>query len=163
MDEGRLTDGHGRTVDFRNTVLVMTSNLGSELIRSGDAPDETRSRLEALLKATFRPEFLNRLDDWIVFHSLDREQIRRIVDLQVARLEARLAARRIRFDVSPEAREFIADVGFDPDFGARPLKRAIRRHLEEPLARAVLAGRFAAGAHVVARPDGGSSIAFEVV
>jgi ATP-dependent Clp protease ATP-binding subunit ClpB len=163
MDEGRLTDGHGRTVDFRNTVLVMTSNLGSELIRSGDAPDETRSRLEALLKATFRPEFLNRLDDWIVFHSLDREQIRRIVDLQVARLEARLAARRIRFDVSPEARELIADVGFDPDFGARPLKRAIRRHLEEPLARAVLAGRFAAGAHVVARPDGGSSIAFEVV
>jgi ATP-dependent Clp protease ATP-binding subunit ClpB len=160
MDDGRLTDGHGRTVDFRNTVLIMTSNLGSELISGLDDPAEARSRIEGVLKASLRPEFLNRLDDWIVFHTLDRTAIRRIVDLQVARLEARLASRRIGIEVGAEARDFLARVGYDPDFGARPLKRAIRRHLEEPLARALLAGTFAAGTTVAAVCDDDGSIAF---
>jgi len=160
MDDGRLTDGQGRTVDFRNTVLIMTSNLGSELIGGLDDPAEARSRIEGVLNASFRPEFLNRLDDWIVFHPLDRDAIRKIVDLQVGRLEQRLASRHLTIDVTPEARDFLARVGFDPDFGARPLKRAIRRHLEEPLARALLAGTFASGARIVVRCEGDASIAF---
>jgi ATP-dependent Clp protease ATP-binding subunit ClpB len=160
MDEGRLTDGQGRTVDFLNTVLIMTSNLGSEHIRAGDDPGAIRSGIESILRSSFRPEFLNRLDDWIVFHSLDREAIRRIVDLQVARLEARLGSRRLEIHVTDEARAFLARAGYDPDFGARPLKRAIRRHLEEPLARALLSGTFAPGDRVVARPDGDASLEF---
>ena len=160
MDDGRLTDGQGRTVDFRNTVLIMTSNLGSELVSGLEDRDEARSRIEGVLKASLRPEFLNRLDGWIVFHSLDRDAIRRIVDLQVGRLERRLASRRISIDVSAEVRDFLARVGYDPDFGARPLKRAIRRHLEEPLARALLAGTFSQGSRVLARCEDDSAIAF---
>jgi ATP-dependent Clp protease ATP-binding subunit ClpB len=160
MDDGRLTDGHGRTVDFKNTVLIMTSNLGSELIGSAEDPTEVRERLEAVLRTSFRPEFLNRLDDWIVFHSLDRDAIRRIVDLQVARLAGRLAGRRIVIDVSDGARDLLAEVGFDPQYGARPLKRAIRRHLEEPLARTLLAGGVTPGQTLEARPDGEGGIAF---
>jgi len=160
MDDGRLTDGHGRTVDFRNTVLVMTSNLGSELICAGDSPETVRTRIGAVLKAAFRPEFLNRLDDWIVFHALDREAVRRIVDLEIGRLVKRLEGRRVEIEVSAEARELLARLGFDPDYGARPLKRAIRRHLEEPLARALLGGSFPPGARIVVRPDGEGSLGF---
>jgi ATP-dependent Clp protease ATP-binding subunit ClpB len=160
MDDGRLTDGHGRTVDFRNTVLIMTSNLGSELIRATDDHEQVRERISAVLRQTFRPEFLNRLDDWIVFGGLDRDDIRRIVDLQVARLANRLAGRRIRIHVSEPARDFLANVGYDPDYGARPLKRAIRTYLEEPLARKLLAGEFEPGEGLEARPDGEGGLTF---
>ncbi len=160
MDDGRLTDGHGRTVDFTNTVIIMTSNLGSELIKSTDDPAEVRDRIGVLLGRTLRPEFINRLDDWIVFASLDRAAIRRIVDLQLARLDRRLADRRIHIAVTDEARELISDLGFDPEYGARPLRRAIRKHLEDPLARAILGNDVVQGQEISVVVDGRGQLSF---
>jgi ATP-dependent Clp protease ATP-binding subunit ClpB len=156
LDDGRLTDGQGRTVDFRNTLLIMTSNLGSERIRA--FTDDTssaqfelmkRAVLEEVRKA-FRPEFLNRVDEIVVFHVLKSEQLRRIVDIQLEQLRRRLEARHITLDLTPALVEHIARIGYEPDYGARPLKRAIQKELETPLSRALLEGRVRDGQHVIA-------------
>ena len=151
LDDGRLTDGHGRTVDFRNTVLIMTSNVGSEYIVD---LDESRQRAELeqqvhdALRAHFKPEFLNRIDETILFHQLAREEIRRIVDIQLERIQKLLEERRIEIEVSDEAKNLLADRGYDPHYGARPLKRVIQRMLQDPLALRILEGDFAEGSTV---------------
>jgi ATP-dependent Clp protease ATP-binding subunit ClpB len=149
LDDGRLTDGHGRTVDFTNVVLIMTSNLGSELI-DPDLPDETiRERVLGVARGHFRPEFLNRVDEVTVFHRLTPEHLRRIVDIQLRHLQRRLAERRITLDVRDDARDRLAEHGYDPTYGARPLKRLIQKELGDRLALALLEGAFAEGDTVV--------------
>ena len=148
LDDGRLTDGHGRTVDFRNTVIVMTSNLGSQRIQdlAGEANYERmKSAVMEVVSQHFRPEFINRVDDVVVFHPLGREEIRRIVDIQVGRLRQRLAERDLQLVISDPAMDRLADAGYDPVYGARPLKRAIQQQVENPLAQRILAGEFAPG------------------
>jgi len=147
LDDGRMTDGQGRTVDFKNTVIVMTSNLGSQMIQqmSGDDYGVIKLAVMAEVKIHFRPEFVNRIDEIVVFHALSENEISQIARIQLRSLEARLAKLDIRLDVSPEALEAIAKVGFDPIYGARPLKRAIQQEMENPLAREILAGNFVAG------------------
>ncbi len=148
LDDGRLTDGKGRTVDFRNTVVIMTSNLGNELWigRDGTQENVTRDMLTQVLQAHFRPEFLNRIDEIVIFHPLTREHIALIVDIQLRRVAQLLKERGYILEVSEAAREYLADVGYDPDFGARPLKRAIQRELQDPLALAILSGECSEGA-----------------
>ncbi len=145
LDDGRLTDGQGRTVDFRNTVVVMTSNLGSPEIQrlSGEPTDIVKAAVMAEVKQHFRPEFINRIDEIVVFHGLDRAHVRSIARIQLERLGARLAERDLRLVVSEEALDEVAKVGFDPLYGARPLKRAIQSQIENPVARLILEGRFA--------------------
>ncbi|MEM9068045.1 MAG: ATP-dependent chaperone ClpB [Myxococcota bacterium] len=155
LDDGRLTDGQGRTVDFKNTVLILTSNVGSQHMMSVEDPERMRERVMDELRASFRPEFLNRLDETILFHRLERNDVRRIVDIQLARFEKRLAERSIGMEISDEAKDLLANVGYDPTFGARPLKRAIQRHLENPLAQELLAGRFAPGEIILVDVAGG--------
>ncbi|HVF88460.1 MAG TPA: AAA family ATPase, partial [Blastocatellia bacterium] len=146
LDDGRLTDGQGRVVNFKNTIIIMTSNIGSHLILeySGRLEGEQYERMkEGVLDALrhhFRPEFLNRVDEIIVFHSLTIEDLKKIVDIQLARLRARLAERRIKLDLDEQAKEHLAQVGYDPVYGARPLKRAIQREIETPLSRLILKG-----------------------
>jgi ATP-dependent Clp protease ATP-binding subunit ClpB len=144
LDDGRLTDGQGRTVDFKNTVIVMTSNLGSQHIMSmaGEPQEAIRDAVWTEVKQHFRPEFLNRIDEVVVFHALDQSQIEGIARIQLASLERRLAQMDIRLEVSPGALALLAKAGFDPVFGARPLKRAIQSELENPLSRLLLEGRF---------------------
>ncbi len=152
LDDGRLTDGQGRTVDFRNTVVVMTSNLGSDLIQKLAGEEhyaEMRAAVMEHVAEFFRPEFINRLDEVVVFHPLGREQIRAIADIQIDRLRERLRERDIRIEVRPAALDRLAEAGFDPVYGARPLKRAIQQQLENPLAAEILAGRFQAGDRIV--------------
>ncbi|MEE4302178.1 MAG: ATP-dependent chaperone ClpB [Pseudomonadales bacterium] len=148
LDDGRLTDGHGRTVDFRNTVLVMTSNIGShriqELAGTGDY-DRMKDAVMREVEQVFRPEFINRIDDAVVFHPLAQEEIRRIADIQLASLRDRLAERDLDLEIATDALDMLAEAGFDPVYGARPLKRAIQRVLENPLAEALLAGHFLPG------------------
>ena len=150
LDDGRLTDGQGRTVDFRNTVLIMTSNLGSNLIQelSNRDFDEIRDAVMGVLRESFRPEFLNRVDEVVVFRPLTKDQLARIVDIQLRRLEARLADRKLTLRVSDAARQLLAERGWDPVYGARPLKRTIQRLVQDPLAMALLEGRFAEGDRV---------------
>jgi ATP-dependent Clp protease ATP-binding subunit ClpB len=143
LDDGRLTDGHGRTVDFRNTVVIMTSNLGNQLWEGGR--QVSRDEITRVLQGHFRPEFLNRLDEIVVFHSLDREHLARIVEIQLRRVKALVADRGFTLDVTPEAVAYLTEVGYDPDFGARPLKRAIQRELQDPLALSILSGEFGEG------------------
>jgi len=138
LDDGRLTDGQGRTVDFRNAILIMTSNVGSEVIFAESDPERMRQRVEDVLRGTFRPEFLNRIDETVIFHRLGRAELAAVVDLQLERLRARLADRGLGLEVSEAARELIAEEGNDPAFGARPLKRAIQRLIENPLAKLLL-------------------------
>jgi ATP-dependent Clp protease ATP-binding subunit ClpB len=162
MDDGRLTDGLGRTVDFRNTMLVMTSNVGSQFLseaaeRGADVA-EVREAVNAALKTVFRPEFLNRLDEVLLFHSLRREDIERIVDIQMARVEKRLADRRVTLALSPGARALLAEEGYDPVFGARPLRRVIEKRLLNPLAERILKGEFPEGASVTADVEGGDLV-----
>jgi ATP-dependent Clp protease ATP-binding subunit ClpB len=148
LDDGRLTDGQGRTVDFRNTVIVMTSNLGSQRIQelSGEHNyDEMKSSVMEIVSQQFRPEFINRVDDVVVFHPLGREHIRAIVDIQLGYLHERLAGRDMKIVLSDEARDRLAEAGFDPVYGARPLKRAIQQQVENPLAQEILHGRFQPG------------------
>jgi ATP-dependent Clp protease ATP-binding subunit ClpB len=145
LDDGRLTDGHGRTVDFRNTVIVMTSNLGSDQIQqmSDDADYETMKKtVLEIVSHHFRPEFINRIDDLVVFHALQQRQIRAIADIQIKRLALRLAEQDLQIQVSDAAQDLLGEAGFDPVYGARPLKRAIQVQLETPLAKAILAGSF---------------------
>jgi ATP-dependent Clp protease ATP-binding subunit ClpB len=148
LDDGRLTDGQGRTVDFRNTVVVMTSNLGSSRIQelAGEANyQEMKSEVMEIVGIHFRPEFINRIDEVVVFHPLEREQIRAIAKIQIGQLQKRLAEREIGFEISAEALDRLGEAGFDPVYGARPLKRAIQHQLENPLAQEILAGRFESG------------------
>ena len=144
LDDGRLTDGQGRTVDFKNTVIVMTSNLGSHMIMqmAGQSTELIREAVWGEVKAHFRPEFLNRIDETVVFHALDQANIREIAKIQLKLLEARLEKMEMKLEVSDEALAEIAKVGFDPVFGARPLKRAIQHRIENPVAKLILQGRF---------------------
>ncbi len=158
LDEGRLTDGQGRTVDFRNTVLIMTSNVGTQLLdeleREGEAVDP--ALLDRALRQTFRPEFLNRIDEVITFHRLTKEHLRRIVDIQLERVRRLLADRSLSIEISPEAKTLLADAGYDPAYGARPLRRAISRLLMDPLAQRLLAGDFQPGDTVLVQATGDS-------
>jgi len=144
LDDGRLTDGHGRTVDFRNTVIILTSNLGSELWLGGKT-NVTRDQILHILQAHFRPEFLNRIDEIIIFHPLSREQMTSIVEIQLRRIKHLLKDQGYQMEVTPAASHFLAETGFDPDYGARPLKRTIQRELQDPLALKVLSGEFHPG------------------
>jgi ATP-dependent Clp protease ATP-binding subunit ClpB len=150
LDDGRLTDGQGRTVDFRNTVIVMTSNLGSQFIQEMDADSEEqytqmKASVMGVVQAHFRPEFINRLDEIVVFRALDKSQIQKIARIQTEYLGKRLAERQLRLEISDKAIDLIADSGFDPVYGARPLKRAIQQQIENPLARRILEGAFQPG------------------
>jgi ATP-dependent Clp protease ATP-binding subunit ClpB len=141
LDDGRLTDGQGRTVDFRNTILVLTSNLGSAHLVDPTLSDETRTEMVlATVRDSFKPEFLNRLDEIVVFDALTTDDLARIVDLQVEALRRRLVARRLELEVSEAARGWLAATGFDPVYGARPLRRLVQSAVGDPLARALLAG-----------------------
>ncbi len=158
LDDGRLTDGHGRTVSFANAVVVMTSNLGSDTIRSmaREPHEKVKSALREQLTESFRPEFINRIDEVLVFRALRREQIHAIVRIQVERLRERLAERKLKLEMSDEAIDFIGNAGYDPEYGARPLRRALRDDLENPLAQALLEGDFPPGRTVrVDRGDAG--------
>jgi ATP-dependent Clp protease ATP-binding subunit ClpB len=148
LDDGRLTDGQGRTVDFRNTLVIMTSNLGNQLWMGG-VKEVAREQLMRILQASFKPEFLNRIDEIVIFHPLRREHLADIVDIQVKRVAKLLKERGFNMVVSPEAREYLAEVGYDPDYGARPLKRAIQRELQDPLALEILTGKFREGETIV--------------
>jgi len=143
LDDGRLTDGKGRTVDFRNTVVIMTSNLGNQLWEGGH--EVSRDEITRVLQAHFRPEFLNRIDEIVLFHPLTREDLRKIVDIQLRNVAKLLQEKGFTLEVSEAAKEYLAEVGYDPDFGARPLKRAIQRELQDPLALAILSGEFREG------------------
>jgi ATP-dependent Clp protease ATP-binding subunit ClpB len=144
LDDGRLTDGQGRTVDFKNTVIVMTSNIGSHMIQAmtGQDAEDIKDAVWGELKNHFRPEFLNRIDETVVFHSLDAQHIEAIAKIQLELLQKRLAQMELSLDVSPAALAELAKVGFDPVFGARPLKRAIQQRIENPLSKLILEGRF---------------------
>jgi ATP-dependent Clp protease ATP-binding subunit ClpB len=149
LDDGRLTDGHGRTVDFRNTVVIMTSNLGSHIFSEYERPEKVRPLIMEELRRTLRPEFLNRIDEIVVFSALDREDLARIVDIQLEYLRRRLAARRINLEVTPAATAVLVREGYDATFGARPLKRTIQRLIQDPLAQRLLEGEFKDGDTVV--------------
>ncbi|HEX5755111.1 MAG TPA: AAA family ATPase, partial [Arenimonas sp.] len=163
LDDGRLTDGQGRTVDFRNTVIVMTSNLGSSMIQelSGDTAESYTQMKAAVMGAVqghFRPEFINRLDEIVVFHPLGKAQIRSIAGIQTRGLAKRLAERQIALEISETALELLGEAGFDPVYGARPLKRAIQQQLENPLAQRILAGEFVAGDRIRVEASGGGLV-----
>jgi ATP-dependent Clp protease ATP-binding subunit ClpB len=147
LDDGRLTDGQGRTVDFRNTVVIMTSNLGTQFIQGENASEDPllREKVWDVLRGHFRPEFLNRVDEVIIFNPLGKEEIKHIVDIQLVGLKKRLAERGLSLELTDAARGVLAEEGFDPAFGARPLKRAIQRLIQDPLAKKVLAGEFKDG------------------
>ncbi|MCU4480801.1 ATP-dependent chaperone ClpB [Acinetobacter ursingii] len=158
LDDGRLTDSQGRVIDFKNTVIVMTSNLGSQDVRElgeGATDDEVRSVVMAAVSHHFRPEFINRIDELVVFHSLKKSQIRGIADIQLDRLRSRLADREIGLTVDDTAFDILIDAGFDPVYGARPLKRAIQQQVENPLAQKILAGEFQAGDNIIIKGDHG--------
>ncbi len=169
LDDGRLTDGHGRTVDFKNTVVIMTSNVGSHLIlnyRGGDDPaafERMKAEVLEALRQQFRPEFLNRVDEIVVFHSLTREHLKRIVEIQLGRLRARLAERHITLELTEQARDYLAAAGYDPSYGARPLKRTIQKELETPIGRLILKGDLADGQTVIVDQDRkGEGFRFEI-
>jgi ATP-dependent Clp protease ATP-binding subunit ClpB len=150
LDDGRLTDGQGRVVDFKNVLLIMTSNLGSDIILQADKPEAIRDSLMELLKQSFRPEFLNRIDETVIFNRLGKDEIGKIVDIQLERLFARLADRRITLTLTGAAKELLAERGYDPLFGARPLKRCSQADLENPLAKAIIAGEIKEGDTITA-------------
>ncbi len=150
LDDGRLTDGQGRTVDFRNTILILTSNLGSQLIADPMLSEESKQdAVLSVVRQHFKPEFLNRLDDIVVFDALSTEELAKIVDIQVAALGARLAARRLTLEVTDAAQEWLAMTGFDPVYGARPLRRLVQSAIGDRLAKALLAGEIRDGETVV--------------
>jgi ATP-dependent Clp protease ATP-binding subunit ClpB len=163
LEDGRLTDGQGRTVDFRNTVIVMTSNLGSDVIQSlgleSASYEQVKSSVMESVSAHFRPEFINRIDEVVVFHSLGAEEIQRIATIQLKNLNKRLGEQGIVLNFDPDAMIKLAEAGFDPIYGARPLKRAIQRWVENPLAQKILAGEFSSGSKIRAKLNG-SAIEF---
>jgi ATP-dependent Clp protease ATP-binding subunit ClpA len=154
LDDGRLTDGHGRTVDFRNTVVIMTSNLGSHIFREYERPEKVRPLLMQELRNTLRPEFLNRIDEVVIFAPLGREEIARIVDIQLGHLRRRLAALRIELEVTDAARALLGREGYDPTFGARPLKRTIQRLVQDPLSLKLLQREISDGDTVTVDAEG---------
>ena len=147
---GRLTDGQGRVVDFTNTIIIMTSNLGSDLLLTATTFQEAKEAVERVISKAFKPEFINRIDEIIVFHRLEKEQIRRIVELQLALLKGRLALRSLKLEWDSSALDLLAEVGYNPNFGARPVKRAIQDLIENQLASQILAGEFVDGTPFVA-------------
>ena len=152
LDDGRLTDGQGRTVDFRNTVIVMTSNLGSHVIQEmgqKSSYEQIKTAVMELVSQHFRPEFINRIDDSVVFHALTKEQIANIATIQIANLQQRLQTQDITLQLQPEAIAYLAEAGFDPVYGARPLKRTLQQKLENPLAQALLTGKILPGETVI--------------
>jgi len=156
LDDGRLTDGQGRVVDFKNTIIIMTSNLGSDLILDADTPEKmtaVRPAVDALLKKTFRPEFLNRIDEIVMFSRLSKDCIGGIVKNQLERVKSRLSDRRITLDFDQSAIDFLSDVGYDPSFGARPVKRAVQTYVENPLAKEILSGRFGEDSKIAVKAD----------
>jgi ATP-dependent Clp protease ATP-binding subunit ClpB len=162
LDDGRLTDSQGRTVDFRNTVIIMTSNIGSSFILENARGDWALVETQVLttLRQNFKPEFINRIDDIIIFRPLSTDDIERIVDIQLVRLKKLLEERKIGLEVTTEAKRLLAEEGYDPAFGARPLKRSIQRLIQNPLALAVLEGRFGDGDMIVVRPNGKGGLEF---
>ncbi len=164
LDDGRLTDGQGRTVDFSNTLIILTSNLGSQYLSSlGDdqTVDEVEPQVMETVRGHFRPEFLNRLDEIILFHRLSQEHMAPIVDIQVARVQKLLDDRKIQIELTEKARQWLGRVGYDPVYGARPLKRAVQKYLQDPLADAILRGDIADGAAVkVDEGDGALDMSF---
>ncbi len=159
LDDGRLTDGQGRTVDFRNTLIIMTSNLGSEYLVSapeGEDSESVREQVMNVVRAHFRPEFLNRVDEIILFHRLKRDQMTRIVDIQIARLAKLLAERKLTIHLDEAAKEWLGARGYDPAYGARPLKRVIQKYVQDPLAELILQGKIREGGkvEVTANSDG---------
>jgi ATP-dependent Clp protease ATP-binding subunit ClpB len=158
LDDGRVTDSQGRAVSFKNCVIIMTSNIGSQQIQElkgkGAEEWEIEAAVRDLLKSYFRPEFLNRIDETIVFHPLSKEQLTRIVDVQLNHLRRRLQTRNLKLDITPEAERLLAEEGYDPAYGARPLKRVIQQRLENPIASRILKGEFGDGEviHVDASP-----------
>jgi len=155
LEDGRLTDGQGRTVDFKNTVIIMTSNIGGQWIVELGARDSDQAREQVMdaLRQTFRPEFLNRIDEVIVFESLGREHLAKIIELQLQQLAKRLVDRHMTIEFSDKARQMLIDEGYDPVYGARPLKRTIQRRVLDPLALQVLEGRFRDGDHILVDAD----------
>jgi ATP-dependent Clp protease ATP-binding subunit ClpB len=157
LDDGRLTDGQGRTVDFKNTVIVMTSNIGStqiqELSSKGADEWEIEAAVKEMLKQQFRPEFLNRVDETIVFHPLSKQQLTRIVDVQLENLRKRLTSRGLKLSISDDAKKLLAEEGYDPVYGARPLKRVIQQRIENALAQRILKGEFVEGDTIVISTD----------
>jgi ATP-dependent Clp protease ATP-binding subunit ClpB len=149
LDDGRLTDGQGRTVDFRNTLIILTSNLGSDILASvpeeKEHSKETREAVMSIVRGAFRPEFLNRLDEILLFHRLGRQQMWRIVEIQLQGLQRILSERKITLQLDESAEAWLANAGYDPVYGARPLKRVIQRELQNPLATMILEGRFKPG------------------
>jgi ATP-dependent Clp protease ATP-binding subunit ClpB len=164
LDDGRMTDGHGRTVDFKNTIVIMTSNVGSQWIQklAGSDRDELESRVTEALRASFKPEFLNRIDEIIIFQNLTAAEIVKIVDIQIDRLGQRLADKNIELILSDSAKALIAEKGYDPVYGARPLKRVIQQYIENPLSLEILEGKISDGTHVSAEAEG-EKIVFNIV
>ncbi|MGH8016070.1 MAG: AAA family ATPase, partial [Candidatus Zixiibacteriota bacterium] len=171
LDDGRLTDSQGRTVDFRNTVVIMTSNIGTRQLRDGktvgfDASqtDETfesmKKKIETELKKTFNPELVNRIDEIVYFHSLSKEHIMQIIEILVADVAKRLAEKGISFNLTVEAKEFLVNKGYEPQYGARPLKRALRKYLEDPLSEEILRGQYAADVDLVIGVGGPDILSF---
>jgi ATP-dependent Clp protease ATP-binding subunit ClpB len=158
LDDGRITDGQGRTVDFRNTVLIMTSNIGSQFILNEDNAEQREAKVTEALRGHFRPEFLNRIDEIIIFDRLQREELTTIVDLQLDRVRKRLAKQGLGLALTEETKEFLGNQGYDPVYGARPLKRAIQHLLLDPLSLDVLDGRFIEGDIIKADVDHGQII-----
>ena len=172
LDDGQLTDGQGRTVDFKNTVLVMTSNLGSDVIQTMAANngaseqsdieyDVMKDAVMEIVGGHFRPEFINRIDEVVVFHPLMKDQIRGIADIQIDQLRKRLQEREMTLELSDEAINKIVNAGYDPVYGARPLKRSIQRFIENKLAQDILSGKFSAGDHILADVEG-DELSFKV-
>jgi ATP-dependent Clp protease ATP-binding subunit ClpB len=156
LDDGRLTDGQGRTVDFRNVVLILTSNLGSTYLVDPTLDEEKkRDSVLAVVRSSFKPEFLNRLDEIVMFDALTQDELSHIVDLQIAQLGRRLAARRITIEVTPAAHDWLAATGYDPAYGARPLRRLVQTAIGDPLARLLLGGEVTDGSSVVVDVDPG--------
>jgi len=164
LDDGRLTDGQGRVVDFRNTVLIMTSNLGTEFVRrsgtlgflqhSADSAErQEQEKIEKALKSTFRPEFLNRIDEIITFSPLTLEEMKKIVDLQMKEVQERLVERGVHVELTDAARNWLANQGYDPAFGARPLRRALQKYVESPLSIQLLAGKFSGNERIIVDVD----------
>jgi ATP-dependent Clp protease ATP-binding subunit ClpC len=172
LEDGRLTDGQGHIVDFRNTVIIMTSNIGTEYAgkagvlgfhKGGEekpALEKEWVEMEAALKREFRPEFLNRIDEIVLFHVLTRQEIKAIVDLQMSEIAERLRDQSIEIEMTEPAREYLADIGYDPQFGARPLRRTLQRKIESPLSRKLLAGEFKAGDHIMIDLEPPSTLVF---
>ncbi len=158
LDDGRLTDGQGRIVDFKNTIIIMTSNLGSDLILEANDIKDIKEKINELLKMSFRPEFLNRIDEIITFTRLEKKYIAEIVKNQISRVADRLKDRRITLYISDEAVNYIADIGYDPQFGARPLKRAIQNYIENPLSKEILRGKYLEGDTIKAVKSGDNLI-----